>query len=191
MALHGLEGLLADWGLPLLTAAAFIEGDAAAMVGGALAHRGSFSYIEAGLAAALGAFLSDQFWFHTGRHVGTTAWVRRHLERPGLSRMQDWLRRRPNLAIVGVRFIWGIRIAGPIALGAAGVSPRRFLVLDLPATLAWGLTMTAIGYGVGATIERLVGQLHIRDHLGLVIAGASVLSLLIWILHRRARRRAA
>nr|WP_246849345.1 DedA family protein [Rubellimicrobium arenae] len=189
--MHGLEALLTAWGLPLVTASCFIEGDAAAMVGGALAHRGTFGFGEAVFAAALGAFLSDQFWFHVGRRIGATGMVRHHLDRPVLARLGDWLRRRPNLAIIGVRFVWGIRIAGPTAIGAAGVSPWRFLALDLPATIVWATLLTGMGYGVGATIERAVGSLHLLDHLGLVAVGVGVLSILLWLLHRRARRRAA
>jgi membrane protein DedA with SNARE-associated domain len=182
--MHGLEALLVAWGLPLLTAAAFLEGDAAAMVGGALAHRGTFGFVEAVVAAALGAFLSDQFWFRVGRAAARGPRMQRFLARPGAAKVQALLLQRPSFAILGVRFVWGIRIVGPAIIGAAGVNALTFLLVDIPAVILWALLMVGIGFGLGAVMVRLWGELHIGDHLVLAAVGAAGLSFAIWLLHR-------
>ena len=144
----GLEALLASFGLPLVTLACFVEGDGAAMVSGALSHRGYFPFLGAALAAALGAFLSDQLWFRVGRRVGGGAWGQRQLDRPAPARVRAWLLRRPNLAVVGFRFVWGIRVAGPMVIGAA-VCVLGALVSQRLAPETTGHTLTRTSAVVG------------------------------------------
>ena len=44
--------------------------------------------------------------------------------------------------------------------------------------------MVGIGYGLGLSIERAVGRLHLLHHLGLVALGVAGLLLGAWALRR-------
>ena len=185
----GVEALLAQWGLPLVVLGTGLEGDTVALVSGALAHRGLIAggLVPVALAAALGAFLSDQAWFHLGRRLDANPRVRRLLGSGAGLRMRAALERHPLLPLFLFRFIWGTRLAGPLTFGATGVGALRFLVVDLLACLAWGGLFTGLGFGLGLSIERLAGRLRLEAHLSLVAAGVAAILVVAWALSRRRR----
>lgn len=184
-----IEHLIETWGIPALAVGGFFEGDTVAMLGGALAHRGHLGFAAAWAAVCLGAFAADQMWFHLARRHRDRPFVARLAARPSALRLIALVRRRPVPAIVGFRFIWGMRTIGPVALGAAGIRPGLFVALNLISVALWGLVMTALGAGLGQALQRLLGHLPILRHLAAVAAAALFIVALAAILHMRATRR--
>lgn len=184
-----IEQMLAEWGLPAIAAGSFLEGDAVAFMGGVLAHRGYFSYEAAALAATLGAVAVDQALFHAGRHLARFPRARRILDRPNSRRLADWARDHPDRLCLSFRFLYGLKSVGALALGAAAIPPRRFLVLDIAGCLAWAHVVTALGFGVGQAIERIFGRLETIHHLGVAVATV-ILSIAAWAVWGSLRRRA-
>lgn len=184
-----LEAMLAAWGLPVIFLAAAVEGDAAAFFAGVLAHRGLFPYEAAALTVAAGAFLCDTTLFFLGRHSRRFAFVRRLLSTGPAERMQAIVHRHRIWLALGFRFLWGVRTVAALSLGAARVPARLVLPLDALAVLAWAHLVVGFGYGLGAAMHRLVGQVPLTHHLLLGAAGAAVLALAAWGLHRLWSRR--
>ena len=176
-----IEPLPAAYGAPLVLLGCLIEGDVVATLAGVL------GLLEAVLAAAPGAFASDQPWFQIGRRLGAGP-RRRLLDRPAAAGVSSRLSRRPNLAIPSSRFVHGTRMVAPVALGGAGVSAVRFAALDAAATLVGALVMCGMAYGLGAVIECVLGRLALLPHAGLVAASAVALLALAWAVRRRTRR---
>lgn len=171
-----LESLITDWGLPALFVGGFFEGDTVAMLGGAVAHRGHLGFWPAAAAVSAGAAAADQMWFHLARARRDSALVTRIAARPAAQRLFRLIGRRPVLAVIGFRFVWGMRTIGPVVLGLSAVPRGLYVPLNLLAVAVWGLMMTAIGYGAGQVITHLAGHLPLHRHLGLVLAAALVIT---------------
>lgn len=178
--------LLAQYGYAVVLLGTFLEGETVLMIAGTLAHEGYFSLPLLALCAFTGSFGSDQLMFFIGRRYGTSFLQRR----PGLRRVSgrigELVRRHESLFILGFRFICGIRNAAPVVLGAQGVSPRKFFLLNALGAAAWAVLFSAVGYAFGSVVERFVGRLHVGHHMWLALlmllalAGAAVAFLRIW-----------
>jgi membrane protein DedA with SNARE-associated domain len=170
-----LEQLLTDWGLPAVFIGSVLEGEGAAFMGGVLAHRRLFPFEAAALAAMAGAFVIDQTVFHIGRQSARFAFARRMLAKPSARKLLDRLMQSPMLSSLGLRFLYGLKTIGALALGAAGVPPLTFVALDLISTAVWAHLVTALGYGAGRVIEHAFGRLALHHHFGLALAVAIVI----------------
>lgn len=164
-----LETLMSAWGLPAVFAGAIVEGEGVAFLGGALAHRGMFSYEAAALAATAGAFVIDQAMFHIGRHSARITFAGRMLARPVAKDLLARLGQRPLLSCLGMRFIFGMKTLGALALGASGIAPATYLALDLISAAVWAHAVTALGFGAGQTIETMFGRLPLHSHLAIAV----------------------
>ncbi len=165
-----LEQLLTDWGLPAVLVGCILEGEGAAFMGGVLAHRHIFPFEAAALAATAGAFVIDQAVFHIGRHASRFAFARRTLAKPSARKVLDRLMQNPMLSCLGLRFLYGLKTIGALALGAAGVPPLTFAALDLISTAVWAHLVTALGFGAGQAIEAAFGKLALHHHFGIALA---------------------
>ncbi|MDW4497450.1 DedA family protein [Sulfitobacter sp. D35] len=186
--MSGFEALLTQYGLPLVFVGCFLEGDAAAVVSGGLAHSGTLPLWGVLGLVFLGAFLADTMWFVLGRRLPHSPRFARHLEsRVGRS-ARDLVARNPVLVILGFRFVWGTRIAVPLTLGASMLPARLVLSLDALACMVWAGTLVAVGYGIGATLLNLL-DLGFHAHFGLVLAGGIAVALILGWIGRRVLRK--
>jgi membrane protein DedA with SNARE-associated domain len=67
------------------------------------------------------------------------------------SRTQDFMFRRGEWAIVLSRLSTPTRIVVPFLAGASQVRYRRFVLLDVPASLVWASVYATLGYVLGAS----------------------------------------
>jgi membrane protein DedA with SNARE-associated domain len=87
--------------------------------------------------------------------------------------------------IIGMRFMYGLRIAGPIAIGMSEVTTWRFTLFNLIGVAIWAPLVTGAGYLFGQSLEWLFADIRRYEEVVLLIIGvALVLGLL-----RRLRRR--
>ncbi len=180
-----MEDLIAHWGYAAIVLGTFFEGETVLVLGGALARRGTLDFWLVALCAFVGSLAGDQLWFFLGRRGGRAMLARRPAWQAGAARVDAWTSRYGALFVLGFRFLYGLRTVVPVVLGASGYSPIRFVALNTAGALAWSVTITALGYGIGAAVERLVGRLvHVEEALalGLVVAALS------WLAVRRLRR---
>lgn len=184
-----MEALIAAWGLPALTLGSLFEGDAVAFVGGVLAHRGLVTAAGAWAAVTVGAMGVDNVLFHLGRHGARLAPMARLLANPVARRVTAAAGAHPVKIILGFRFVWGTRTFTPPVLGAAGVNPLLFLLLDALSVSLWAALYVALGFGLGLTAERLWGELSWGEHLALAVAGGLALVAGAYALWQRRSRR--
>ena len=136
--------------------------------------------------AVTGGFLSDQILFYIGRRYGD-----RFLARfPGVAarvpRAQALLRRWDVLAIVLVRFLYGMRIAAPIVIGACGIAPWRLALFDLIGAVLWAFVVASLGYFAGQAVQRWIAHLDLSVVLALM--AAALLAGTAWNIVRSRRR---
>jgi len=186
-----IEALVARYGLLAIGVGAGIEGEAAVVAGGLLAHQGLFPLGGAMAAAVLGSFAADQGWFAVGRRFREAHWVVRARGTAAFARALRALERHPVGFVFAFRFVYGLRTVSPIAIGTSAVPARLFLLVNAAAALVWGVLFSAIGYLFGGAFERVAGRL--RPHgttlwwivAALVAAGA----IGAWLWRRRCASR--
>ena len=184
-----VEQFLSHYGLAAVALGAAFEGETAVIAGGLLAHRGLWPLGGAVMAAFLGSFAADQAFFAIGRTCRETDWVRRLQRRSVFAKALDVFHRHPTGFILAFRFLYGLRIVSPVAIGTSLIPARRFLLLNLIAAAIWAPLFTILGYTFGKGLERWFGG----RHLPLWAIGAGVLTLVaggfaLHLLIRRWRR---
>ncbi len=183
-----LDAVVQAAGLPGFVLGGFVEGDAVVFLGGILAHKGIFRFEQVVLAVSLGAVLVDNLLFLLGRYAGRWPLVQRLLDHRAVQGVHGQLRRRPVLAIVGFRFLYGLKTAAAVLIGTTPVPWLRFAVLDLIGVLAWAHVVAGLGYGAGTAIEAAFGALQLQRHLALALVVCVVGLTAAWVLVRRKER---
>lgn len=178
-----LSNLIETYGYAAVFVGAVLEGETVLLLAGFAAHGGYLSLAGVMAAAFLGGITGDQFFFHLGRHLGPLLPARLPRLRPNLERVRSLLARYGTPVVLGMRFLYGLRTAGPAAVGMSGFSPKRFLVLNLIGSLVWAAAITGAGYLFGQTLEWLSADLR-RYELD-AAAGLALIGLLVWWLRRR------
>lgn len=166
-----IEALLARYGLLAVFVGAGVEGEAVAMGGGLLAHRGYVTLPAAMLAATLGSFLVDQLWYFAGKQFGERPFVQRFAGRPAFARALRTLARHPIGFILLFRFIYGMRTVTPIAIGMSAIPLRKFMPLNLLAAAIWAPLFTYLGYRFG---ERAIAVVRHILPLGFGVLAVAV-----------------
>jgi len=182
-----LPGLLQQYGYLLIFVGTFVEGETLLVLGGYFAHRGYLDLAGVMATAFVAAVCGDQLFFHIGRNHATRLFER-------FPRLHDKVRiavhraeRHQTLVVLGMRFLWGLRIALPLAMGMTRMNGQRFFWLNLLSAAVWAALFSTLGYGTGQLFGHLVEDLH-RYELwiagGLLILGALVLAIR-WLGARR------
>ncbi len=181
-----LQGLIAYYGYAIVFLWAFIEGELGMVLAGSVAHQGYLSYPVVAVTAFLGGFLGDQFYFWMGRHYGNRLFQRfPSLEAPAL-RARQLLERYNTPFILSNRFMYGVRIAGPIVVGTTSISSLRFLILNFISAVVWAISVTGLGYVFAHAVELVVDDIHLAEQ---ILLGVAVLAGIgVWIYHRRQQR---
>ncbi|MEW5880825.1 MAG: DedA family protein [Pseudomonadota bacterium] len=168
-----LGTLIETHGYWVLAAGSVLEGETVLVLAGFAAHRGYLSLPWViGVAAAAG-FAGDQFFFWLGRRHGAGVLSRF----PAAARQADMvhrlIERHHEWLIVGVRFAYGLRIAGPILIGTSPVAAARFALFNAIGALAWATLIGGLGWLFGAAVERLLGEIR-RIEVWLFVALAAI-----------------
>jgi len=169
--------LLQAWGYPAVLVGAFLEGETVLLLAGFAAHAGYLELPWVIAAAFAGSTLGEQFYFFLGRRYGERLLARfPRLQRRG-DRVRRMLERHDVSAILSLRFLYGLRTVGPMAIGASDVPWLRFTAIDSVAALAWAGAVASAGYAFGRGVELWLGELKkIEGALAatLIVAGACV-----------------
>lgn len=183
-----LTKLLADYGYLAVFIGCLLEGETILVLAGFAAHQGYLSFPLVLLLALGGGMLGDQVFFFLGRHIGPHLIARFQPWKISAQRMNELLRRYPAGAIIGVRFMYGLRIAGPIVIGTSGLPPWRFVLYNLLGAAIWATLVAGIGYLFGQTLQWLFADIKRYEEIALLSVGTAciVFALARWLCqHRR------
>jgi len=184
-----LHELIQTYGYPAAFIGPIIEGEIFLMLAGLAAHRGHLDFGLLWLLAASGAMIGDIAYFTIGRRFGAQVLDRWPHFAPAVARAQRLIEKKPALAIIGLRFLYGMRIAGPIVIGSSRVEMFRYLTFDAVGALAWSGLWLGIGYMFGEVAQRMVGNLKHIEHevFGVLLLGGLAFFTIRWLMRRRKR----
>ena len=176
---HHLQALLDNYGYIAVLLGALLEGETILVMAGFAAHRGLLDLATVILIAAAGGFLGDQIFFTLGRYHGRQMLARFPSIQKRAARVDDLIGRHSSWLIIGVRFLYGMRVAGPVLIGMSGVSHLRFAILNLIGALLWSSVVAGAGYLFGHAVTMVMHDAR-RYELALlaVIAAAG---LFLWV----------
>jgi membrane protein DedA with SNARE-associated domain len=173
-----LDALLQTYGYPLLFLGVFAEGESLLLLAGYFAQRGYLGLSAVIATAFVAAVCGDQFFFHLGRrHEGALLTRFPHLRAKVQSALER-VERNQAKVVLSMRFLWGLRIALPIALGLTTMPAIRYLWLNLISAAVWSTVVTLVGFTAGRVVMRLVEDLH-RYEMGIVIAVLAIGALFL------------
>jgi membrane protein DedA with SNARE-associated domain len=180
-----ISTLLEQYGYAIVFLGALAEGESVLMLAGFAAHRGLLKLPEVMAAAFVASTLGDQLCFYLGRRHGQTLLARFPSLARRVERLRPMLERHPNAAILSIRFLYGLRTAGPIALGALRISRWRFAWLNLLSAALWAVTFCLLGYQFGNALQWLLQDLRAVEQTVLAVL---LVAALAWAGWRRLRR---
>lgn len=185
----GIEQLLARFGLAAIFIGAGLEGETVVILGGVVAHRGLLSFQDAVLAAFAGTLVADQFLFWAGRRFGQHPRIARWTSKPAFRKALGFIERHPHGFVLSFRFIYGIRIASPLAIGTSAIPAGKFLLLNILSAVVWAFLFTSLGFAFGGALEQLFGRIRSVEHVLLAVA-TIVMGAIGWMEFVRWRSRA-
>lgn len=176
-----------DYGLFAVGVGTFLEGESVLLIAGAAAAHGHLSLPAVIVVATLASFLGDQLFFQIGRRHGERLLARVPALRPRAERVRALLERHHLPLILSIRFLYGLRIAGPMAIGMSRVPWPRFLALNLAGAAGWATLVAGLGYGAGQTLGRLMKAIEADADWELALLGLTLVAVWLAIRIRRSR----
>ncbi|WP_025129518.1 DedA family protein [Pseudomonas sp. PH1b] len=184
-----LNALIAAYGYWVIFIGCLLEGETVLILGGMAAHQGALQWAQVVGWATLGGILGDQLLFWTGRYCGARLLPRLKRHQAAIERVQGLIQRYPSTSVFAVRFLYGMRLVGPMVIGASGLAPWRFALLNVLGAAVWASLFVGAGYWAGEALQQLFGDLK-PYRLPIVIAVVALVAVAALIRHWRARRKA-
>jgi membrane protein DedA with SNARE-associated domain len=173
-----LAALLQTYGYPLLFLGVFAEGESLLLLAGYFAQRGYLDLYAVIATAFVAAICGDQFFFHLGRRRGAALMKRFPHLRDKVGGALARVERNQAKFVLTMRFLWGLRIALPIALGLTTMSAFRYFWLNLISAAVWSAVVSLAGFTAGRVVMRAIEDLQRFEKwiaLGLLTLGAIAL----------------
>lgn len=167
-----LADLVAQYGYAAVFAGSLLEGETILLLAGAAAHSGYLSFAVVVVIAFCAGTLGDQILFGVGRRYGASLLRRYPRLATRVAPAQRLIRRHQNWLIVGVRFMYGLRLIGPFAIGMSEVPARRFVLLNLLGAAIWAPLVVGAGYLFGHALGWLFARM---ERLELIALGGVAL----------------
>jgi membrane protein DedA with SNARE-associated domain len=175
------------YGYAAVLVGTFFEGETILVMAGYAAHTGRLSLPWVMVAAFIGSLVGDQTAFFLGHHYGHRLLARFPRLRPGVERAGGLLRRVQAPLLLGFRFVYGIRVATPVAAALAHVPLARFVILNALGAALWSVVVSLAGYAFGQGLSRLFEHEKSVEHV--VLAALAALGLGLFVFHLVRRRR--
>ncbi len=172
-----LSALIAHYGYAAVLAGTMFEGETVLVLAGYSAHRGYLDFAAVAGIAWLGAVAGDTFFFWLGRRHGQRLLARRPALRSRVEAALGLIDNHPVTIVLTMRFMWGLRMALPIAIGLGRMSWRRFAALNALSAALWAPLVAAVGWSFGALLTAHVAALQRYEHWVMAAIAAAALLL--------------
>jgi membrane protein DedA with SNARE-associated domain len=96
------------------------------------------------------------------------------------------VRRFDAPAVILLRFLYGLRIAGPIIIASFGISPWRLALFNAIGVMIWAPLVASVGYFFGYALEAWIGRLkHVQIGFLMLLLVAGGIAWLVLQSRRR------
>ncbi|HEX4933663.1 MAG TPA: DedA family protein [Gemmatimonadaceae bacterium] len=155
-----LSALNERWAYLTLGISSLVTEELAPLLGGFAAEQGHVRFAGVVLACAAGVFALSSGCYLLGRW--RAAWVRLKLRNspPLVRKVLSAMRWNPWRSTFIARFVFGGRIALPLACGAAHVPPWIFFTGTAIASLVWAALLAGLGWAFGEAAVLVVGEVR-------------------------------
>ena len=167
-----LTHFLSQYGYLALFIGCLLEGETMLLLAGFATHDGYLSLPIVILTAFVSGALGDTLYFLLGKFFGPRLLARFPRITRQSDRVNQLLYRHQRLIIVGIRFMYGLRVAGPVIIGNSGIPLWRFIHYNLIGAALWAILIGGCGYLFGQTIQWLftdIGHYQWVAVLGLLL----------------------
>lgn len=182
-----LTEFLAEHGYLAAFVGSILEGETVLVLAGFAVHQGYLSFPLVVACATLGGSLGDLFFFFLGRRHGAALLKRFPQWTTQAQQVNGWLLRYQAGIIIGVRFMYGLRAVGPIAIGMSEIPTWRFVLFNLIGATIWAPLFIGAGYLFGQTLEWLFADAKRYEEIALllIIVAAVVIAMARHLQRRR------
>ncbi|RMU62119.1 hypothetical protein ALP25_02890 [Pseudomonas syringae pv. syringae] len=183
-----LNALIAAYGYWVIFLGCLLEGETVLILGGMAAHQGALQLLQVIGLATLGGMLGDQLLFWTGRYSGERLLPKLKRHQSAIKRVEGLIQRYPTTSVFAVRFLYGMRLVGPMVIGASRLSPWRFALINVLSASVWATLFVCAGYWAGEALQHLFGDLKpYRLPIFLAVVALVTAAALVRYLRRRSR----
>lgn len=180
--MEAVEHFVREWGYWAVFLGACVEGESVILLACYFASQGHLSWPGIISLAFVATLVADQGLFLVGHYHGPKIFKRFPILKTKSQRVFDLLHRFDTWFILSFRFIYGIRVASPLILGASGLPLGRFARLNVVAAIIWTAVSFSFGYVFAQSIHGLLERFStIKPYL---IGGGVALVFIIWAGYR-------
>jgi membrane protein DedA with SNARE-associated domain len=180
--------LVQQYGLAAVLVGTILEGETVLLLAAASTRLGLLDLRAVIGVAVVGAFLGDNIAFAVGRHLGPHAADRFPRLAAAIPRVDRLLARWRWAAVVALRFMYGMRVAGPVLIGAGKMPTWEFVAANAIGAVVWATVIGGLGYAAGHAVERILGNVVEAERM--LLAFAVVIGVAVFVVHALMRRRA-
>jgi membrane protein DedA with SNARE-associated domain len=143
--------LLSNIGYLALFIGTVLEGETVLLSAAIAAQQGYLSFPLVVLIGWIGGISGDHFFYILGRCKGERIASSEHFLTNRIRNLLAVIGRRRVPFILGIRFMYGLRMVAPFATGVAGIPASSFTPLNACSGLIWSVTFAVAGYAFGVT----------------------------------------
>lgn len=148
-----MGGLLLSYRYLFVFLGSIFEGDATLLAATFLAHRRVISLTAVIVTATIATTAWNELVFYFARRGGRGFLERRVARHPAYDRVQRWVQRRSILLLLFSRYLFGFRLAIPVACGATGMCAPVFSVVNAAGAVMWAVPVGLLGFFLGNVLE--------------------------------------
>jgi membrane protein DedA with SNARE-associated domain len=145
--------LLLSYRYIIVFVGSIFEGDATLLAASFLAHRHVMSFAAVLATAAAATTLFNELVFYFSRKNGKNFLQRRVGRHPTYGRIQRWVNRRSIVLLLFSRYLFGFRLAIPVACGATGMRASTFTMVNAAGAVLWVVPVGLVGFFLGNALE--------------------------------------
>lgn len=129
----------------------FFEGELILLSAVIAAHQGLLNIWVVIFVAVIATITSDVFYFNLGKHKAKK-WIANSKFATKFEKVNQRLHKNRTKLLFTYRFLYGMRMITPIALGAQEMPMLKFLKYSVLSTIIWCLVIVALGYAFGEVV---------------------------------------
>jgi membrane protein DedA with SNARE-associated domain len=187
-AMFDVGALVQAWGYPVVVVGTALQGDAALLICGFLAHQGYLNVFLVWLVGALSAAAGDVIYFYLGWRWGDKVLNKLPgMAKSSLAWARDVVDRNPTRVMIFMRYFFGVRMAMPILCGMSSIPFGRFFRYILLTAFIWAGIFVWAGYLFGLAAKQIVGK--VEEFEIIFVVALAVLSIVYGLISKRASKR--
>lgn len=183
-----ISHFIAHYGYFAVLLGTMLEGESILLAAGFACHQGLMSLPIVFILAVTGATLGDLTAFALGRWQGRALISRFACLHNAVPKVTRLLERYDTPIILAIRFLVGLRMAGPVIIGTTRISAKRFAWLNLLGALIWATLILSLGFSLGLMLKSLITDVKQHEEAILLALFSLVIPCSVWLVARHRQK---